>query len=165
MLNSRQTNFYSANCLVLLLSFLIACSDVTDIEITVPESVKPNNETALTIVRTGTGSGEWNINNKDGFNFSFSSYPAGRFEVEVLEGKENDYCQSSETNEVSDGKMRNEVKRDMLIKAKDNEITLAIACHKKIYRFLSADSVVNVQMIIEDAADEVRDTVVFRIVR
>lgn len=141
------------------------CSDVNDLKIMVPNQVKTNNTAHITIIRTGTGSGEWDIRDKDGFNYYFSSL-SGASQVEVVKDKENDYCQSSESNEVSDGTMRNEVRRDMLIKEKSpGEITIAIACHKPIYRLTAMDSVVSVQMIIEDADDEVRDTVVFTIIR
>ena len=62
--------------------------------------------------------------------------------------------------------MSNQVKRDMLIKEKGKgEITIAIACHKPMYHFFSPDSVVSLQMIVEDADNNVRDTVVFKIVR
>ncbi|HEY0742154.1 MAG TPA: hypothetical protein VGD40_11860 [Chryseosolibacter sp.] len=148
------------------LIFVFSCSDVNDLTIIAPAEVKTNNTAHLTIVRTGTGSGEWDVRDKDGFNYYFSSLTDGAFQVEVSTGKENDYCQSSESNEVSDGKMRNEVRRDMLIKEKSaGEITIAIACHKPIYRFTAVDSVVSVRMIIEDADEKVRDTVVFKIVR
>lgn len=139
---------------------------MTELKVTVADALKPNTESPLTIVRTGSGSGEWDIGDKDGFNYYFSSYPAGKFRVEVMEGKENDYCRTTESNEVSDGKLHNEVNRDMLIKEKDKgEITIAIACHKQMYRIFSMDSILNVQMVVEDADDNVKDTVVFKIVR
>jgi hypothetical protein len=166
MLKFRQISFHNLVYAALGSFFIGACSNVSDVEVSVAEMVKPNTVTPLTIVRTGSGSGEWDLGDKDGFNYYFSSYPAGKFKVDVVAGKENDYCRTTESNEVSDGDMHNEVTRDMLVKEKEKgEITIAIACHKKIYRFHSADSVVNVQMIVEDADDNVTDTVVFKIVR
>jgi hypothetical protein len=166
MQNLRPISLFKKIFLASLIFLLGACSKVNTIEIAMPETVKSNNTAELTVVRTGTGSGEWDIADKDGFNYYFTSYPAGNFEVEVLKEKDNDYCRSTESNAVTDGKMRNEIKRDILIKEKDKgEITIAIACHKNIYRFYAADSVVSVQMIIEDAEDNVRDTIIFKIVR
>lgn len=157
----HQAVFVAFPCLL-----LFSCSEVSNLKVSVADTVKPNTETSLTIVRTGTGSGEWDLGDKDGFNYYFSSYPAGKFNVDILEGKQNEYCRTTESNEVSDGEMHNEVRRDMLVKEKEKgEITIAIACHKNIYRFHSVDSIVNVQMVVEDADDNVTDTVVFKIVR
>ena len=165
-MNSKPAILLKTSCLVSLIFLSNACTKVNEIEVSMENIVKPSTVTKLTIVRTGTGSGEWNIADKDGFNYYFSSYPAGNFEVEVVKEKENTYCQTSESNEVTDGKMRNQVKRDMLIKEKGKgEITIAIACHKPMYHFFSPDSVVSLQMIVEDADNNVRDTVVFKIVR
>lgn len=142
------------------------CSKVNEIEIEIAESVRSNSTSELKVIRTGTGSGEWDIADKDGFNYYFTSHPAGKFDVEILKEKENDYCHTTESNVVTDKVMHNEVKRDMLIREKDKgEFTIAIACHKNIYRFFATDSVVSVQMIIEDVQDKVRDTAVFEIIR
>jgi hypothetical protein len=161
-----QMIFYRTLCLIPLAISMASCSKVTELKVAVTDTVKPNILTKVTIVRTGSGSGEWDIGDKDGFNYYFSSYPAGNFKVTEIEGKENDYCRTTESNEVTDGKMHNEVEREMLVKEKGRgEITIAIACHKRMYRFFAADSIVNIQMVIEDADDKVMDTVVFKIVR
>lgn len=145
---------------------LSSCTKVNELEVKMDDTIKPNNVSKLTIIRTGTGSGEWDIPDKDGFNYYFTSFPPGNFEVEVIKEKQNTYCHTTESNEVNEGTLRNEVKRDMLIKEKGKgELTIAIACHKPVYRFFSLDSIVNVQMIVEDADQEVRDTVVFKILR
>ena len=165
-MKSKQITVFKITYLASLIVLFSTCTNVHELEIKMADTVKPNTVSKLTIVRTGTGSGEWNIANKDGFNYYFSSYPAGKFEVEAIKEKKNTYCQSSESNEVTDGNLRNEIRRDMLIKEKSKrEMTIAIACHKQVYHFFSADSVVNVQMIVEDANEKVRDTVVFKIVR
>lgn len=143
-----------------------SCTKVNELEVRMDDTIKLNHASKLTLVRTGTGSGEWDIADKDGFNYYFTSFPPGNFEVELMKGKQNTYCHTTESNEVSEGNLRNEVKRDMLIKEKTKgEITIAIACHKPVYRFFSSDSIINVQMVVEDVDHHVRDTVVFKILR
>ncbi len=151
---------------LIIAAFSSGCTDITDVEVNMPETVRAGTVSKLRIIRVGTGSGEWDMGDKDGFNYYFDSYPSGKFAVEVVKDKNNDYCRTTESNVIADGEMRNEVTREMLVKEKDaGEITIAIACHKSQYRFFASDSVVSMQMVIEDAADKVKDTVVFSIIR
>jgi hypothetical protein len=162
-------SFYSIGYWILLIAsfFCIAsCAEITELKVDMADAVKANTTSPIKITRTGTGSNEWEMGDKDGFNYHFSAYPHGKFQITEVEGKENDYCHTTESNEVSDGHRHSEVVRDMFIKEKDmNEITLAIACHKRMYRFNTPDSVVSIQMVVEDADDHVMDTVVFKILR
>src|SRR5688500_612542 len=114
MLTLKKIVFHQAVIAVFPCFLLLSCSNVSDLKVSVADTIKANTETSLTIVRTGTGSGEWDLGDKDGFNYHFSSYPSGQFKVDILEGKQNEYCRTTESNEVSDGKMHNEVRRDML---------------------------------------------------
>ena len=156
----------SINVSIVSLFYLASCSDTTEFKVTMAEAVKVNTTSAISIKKSGGGSLGSEHGDKDGFNYYFTAYPPDRFQIEEVSGKENDYCRTIESNEVSDGDQHSELVRDMLIRRKNSEeVTIAIACHKKMYRFLSPDSIVSIQMVVEDLDDHVSDTVVFKIVR